>query len=112
MQRVTAPVAYKEYQIAASTTHSAGQLLAFANPSGRQRLILEAVGQRIFFKFGALSSVEADATIGSNAAADGNFSIPAGAIFEIEIPANLKYVSVEAAASTGTAIIKLCDSAL
>jgi hypothetical protein len=52
MQRVSAGIIYKEYQIAADTTESAAKQLAFpATARGRQRLILEAVSQRIFLKF-------------------------------------------------------------
>lgn len=112
MQNVSAGKVYKEYQIAASTTATAGQLLAFSDSPGRKRVILEALSQRIFFKFGRTSSVEADATITSNAAADENFSVPAGVIMEVEVDAYNKYVSVEAATSTGTAIVKLANAAL
>lgn len=108
-QPISAAIIYKEYQITASTTASAAQLLAIANPkAGRLRIILEAVTSRIVFKFGD-SSVVASATVTSNALADDNFSIPAGAIAEIDLPSDVayKYVSVITPSGSGTAIIKL-----
>ena len=110
--KVTASVVYKEYQIAATTSPTAGQLLAIANPTtGRQRVILEAVTGRVVFKFGT-STVAADATVTSNALADGNFSVAAGAIVEVDLPTGTlhNYVSVVTATGSGTAIVKLAKA--
>lgn len=100
---------YKEYQISASTSATAGQLLAFDTfLSGPKKVQLEAVSGRIVFKFGD-STVTADATVTSNTLADGNFSIADGAIVDVTFPSGTpyKYVSVDMAASTGTAIVRL-----
>lgn len=112
MQRVSAGVIYKEYQIAADTTHSTPHQLDFPSGStGRQRLILEAVSQRITFKFGSANTVEADRTVTGNEQVDGNFSVASGAIIEVEVDAFNDWVSVEAPGA-GTAIIKLANAGL
>lgn len=99
---------YKEYQIAASTLASTAKLLAFSSPI-KQMVILEAEGGRIIFKFGN-SSVQADATLTSNALADGNFGVADGTVQEFAIPAGDNYVSIIMAAGGGTAYIGLANA--
>ena len=100
---------YQEYQISASTSASTALLLGYdATVSGPKRIQIEASGGRIVFKFGS-STVSADATVTSSALGASNFSISAGAIVDITLPSDTenKYVSVDMASGTGTAIVRL-----
>lgn len=100
---------YKEYQISASTTHSTAQLLAIKSDQDNDMVpvLLQARDTSIVFKFGD-STVQADATVTSNALADGNFSVPSGAIYKVYIsPTSQNYVSVEAQTGTGTGVVTL-----
>lgn len=101
----------KEYQIPASTSASAAQLLVFPpslndNVGTTRQVILAAKGADITFKFGT-SGVTASATASSNVLPDGNFTLLSGAIYALELNADQTYVSVITATGTGTAIIQL-----
>lgn len=94
-----------QYEIAASTTASAAQLLAIPDTTlGKYRLQVEAEGAKIFFKFGD-STVVASPTVTSNKLAGSNFSIASGQNMDIQTTG--KYVSVITRSGTGTAIIKM-----
>lgn len=112
MQRITTSMPYKEFQIAASTTASTAKALSLlAGEAPRARLILEARGAIINFLFGP-STVVADKTVTSETLADGNFSLPSGAIMEIDVPNNAKYthVSVITPSGSGTAVIRFATA--
>lgn len=98
---------YKEYQVSASTTHSAAQALNFEPVGSDQRVIVQASGADIIFKFGD-STVQADATVTSNALTDGNFTVPNGAVMSLTISSKTEtHFSVETASGTGTARVQL-----
>lgn len=111
MIRNAAAQPYKEYRIASTTTASAALQLAYNGKNGAQRLLIEAVTDRVTFKFGD-SSVVASKTVTTSALPDGNFSVPAGAIFEVDLSTGngQDYVSVINETSTATAIIRLCKA--
>lgn len=112
MQRVKAASPYKEYRIASTTSASTAVQLAYGTKNGPQRLLLEAVTDRVTFKFGADNSVAASKTVTSSALPDKNFSVPAGAIFEIDLESGngQDWVSVINETGTATAIIRLCEA--
>lgn len=111
MIRVTVGNIYQQYEINATGTATVGQLLAYNIVNERQKLILEAQGDKIYFKFGD-STVTASKTVTANALPAGNFSIPSGAIFEVDLPTgtNLNYVSTIGVAGTGVAIVRLANA--
>jgi len=101
---------YKEYQITAATA-SATTALSIQTVSGSkpQRVIVEAKTADVVFKFGK-SDVAASKTVASSALADGNFSVTAGSIMEIDLPTGTEhsYVSVQGLTADGTAIVRMC----
>jgi hypothetical protein len=110
---VSAAHIYQEYQIISSGTATAAQALTFNSETGRQRITVEAVDQRMYIKFGSNAGITASKTLTGNVLAAGNFSIPAGCIREIDVPnpSDYDYVSVMSETGTGTAIIQLCNVA-
>lgn len=101
-----------EYQIAASTSASTAQLLAFPVTNqdvqdGQREAILAASGAAITFLFGNNSSIAASTTASSNLMPAGNFTLLSGAIYSVRLLGTDNYVSVKTATGTGTAIIQL-----
>jgi hypothetical protein len=111
MIRTVAPQPYKEYRISSTTTPLTAIQLAYQEKNGPQRLLLEAVTDRVTVKFGD-STVLANKTVTSSALPDGNFSIPAGAIFEVDLPTgnNLDYISIVNETGAATLIARLCQA--
>lgn len=102
---------FREYNISATTSASAAQLLDFpvtntAMPGDQRELIIASNGATITFNFGN-SAVSASTTATSNVLPDGNFTLLSGAIYSIRLLPTQNYVSVKTATGTGTAIIQL-----
>lgn len=114
MIRVNAPEIYKEYQIPVVTASpSTALLLALTAPTtGKHRAVLEAVSDRIVFKFGATSDILASKAVDgtSKAMEDGCFTVASGMAIEVDLPDGEtgKYVSAQGMTGNGTAIVKLC----
>lgn len=102
------PIVNREYRIAASTSASAAQQLSFSGIDTERRVLVGAVGAEIYFNFGA-SGVSASSTVTSNLLPDDNFSVPDGAIIEVQLKADQTHVSVKTATGSGTAVIKVCE---
>lgn len=107
MQRYADGTPIKEYAIAAIATASPPKLLALTNGYGRARVELESKDGKTIVKFGD-NTVQADKTVTAEALADGNFSVPAGAIQRYDIDeTSQKYVSVIADDVSSTLIIRV-----
>lgn len=102
----------REYQISSQSNSapSAAQLMALPDINGNVRLLLRAKGDDIVFNFGG-SGVVASNTLSGNKLVDGNFTVAAGEVDEIDISGQSQaYVSVmnTAQASGATAYIRVC----
>ena len=101
----------REYNIAATTSASAAQLLNFpvtntGMPGDQREIIIAANGATITFNFGD-SSVATSTTATSNVFPDGNFTLLSGATYSLRLLPTQNYVSVKTASGSGTAIIQL-----
>lgn len=111
-------VVYRQYEVALTTSASTAIPIIFENDWPIARIVTQAEGGKVYFKFGTDSGTTANKTVDGTTKAipDGNFSLPDGAIFGqnitqptqqgANVPTRL-YFSGIAATGTPVAIIKL-----
>lgn len=111
-------VVYREYQVTLTTSASTAIPIILENDWPVTRIVVQPSGGTVTFLFGNASTITASKTPDGTTKAlpDGNFTLPDGAIFGLNIPQptqqganvpNRIYFSGIAATGTPTAIIKL-----